>query len=563
MTQLRDLITAHPGLCERLAGICGAAPEEGGCAAEEGEVDLQLLDAVMKRIWPFVGLYTLRTADSVDSTPVCYIDDEFGSGIAHSDTPNVQSSLYLHRPPGAGLDATIPYTIVWTDAGPNQVAVAQGDQLCRDAFAHHTEREHRQWLFSEPPCDAYNDVAASRKAATAAVAERWRELLVDARSQQRLPADVSSVEGLPLKVFTDVKLVNQLLERPEFVCVEHLEEADICWFHGAVDATTRSGLQYEGATVPPGAIVNQFGYEEALVSKDGLARLITERIGQPMWAPVSYRLQQGELADFIADYLARQAAGSDNIWIVKPARLAESVGIVVTTTLQQVLKIAETREPLVVQKYVANPVLFYDRHGNGYKFHLRVTVALSSVEPLKLFMHKCWYARVAGSPYTEDEASLTDFSRQFTSQDRGEHMHMESTQVRWDPELREFEQAPDGVVGTRRVHRSEVIPVIQAKYGPELGFDCDVFEKQMQSMIYEVFLAFATQHPEAHADGKSAAMYAADVMIHPDGTPAMLEVQFGPNFEHQAKLAPGFIDDLFALLFLGENANGSWVQISP
>ena len=138
-------------------------------------------------------------------------------------------------------------------------------------------------------------------------------------------------------------------------------------------------------------------------------------------------------------------------------------------------------------------------------------------------------------------------------------MHMDSVEVKWQPDIGEFTSPPEGVIGTRRVHYSHVVPVLEGKYG-EQGFSWGGFEKQMHAMIYEVFAAFAAKHPEAQAEGKARAMYAVDVMINPDGSPMMLEVQASPNFEHQAGFEEGFIDSLFALLFLGENTNDRWVQ---
>ena len=138
-------------------------------------------------------------------------------------------------------------------------------------------------------------------------------------------------------------------------------------------------------------------------------------------------------------------------------------------------------------------------------------------------------------------------------------MHMPSVQVSWLPDKKTFESPPEGYIGTRRVHFSHVIPVLEDAYQ---GFCWSTFEKKMYQMIYEVFLAFAARHPDVEAHSLSRAMYAVDVMIRSDGSPAILEVQFTPNFEHQARFEEGFINSLFSLLFLRENT-GEWVQAGP
>ena len=37
----------------------------------------------MRRLWPFVGMYTLMTSKQTDETAMCYVNDEFGSAVTH------------------------------------------------------------------------------------------------------------------------------------------------------------------------------------------------------------------------------------------------------------------------------------------------------------------------------------------------------------------------------------------------------------------------------------------------------------------------------------------------
>lgn len=85
--------------------------------------------------------------------------------------------------------------------------------------------------------------------------------------------------------------------------------------------------------------------------------------------------------------------GKFNYWIMKPAAKSRGRGIQVVNDISQL----SYGEPMVLQKYVKNPLLL-----NGYKFDLRVYVLVTSVNPLEVFIYKEGFGRFSTVPYTLD-----------------------------------------------------------------------------------------------------------------------------------------------------------------
>jgi len=61
------------------------------------------------------------------------------------------------------------------------------------------------------------------------------------------------------------------------------------------------------------------------------------------------------LASFIGDFFTRDCNKEDNLWIVKPPRMARSMDMTVTENLDQIIRLIETG-PKLVQKYISRPI---------------------------------------------------------------------------------------------------------------------------------------------------------------------------------------------------------------
>uniref|UniRef100_A0A2M4CHA3 Putative tubulin polyglutamylase ttll4 n=1 Tax=Anopheles darlingi TaxID=43151 RepID=A0A2M4CHA3_ANODA len=86
-------------------------------------------------------------------------------------------------------------------------------------------------------------------------------------------------------------------------------------------------------------------------------------------------------------------------WIIKPPASARGTGIKVVNRWSQIPK----RKPLIVQRYIERPLLI-----NGSKFDLRLYALVTSMNPLRVYMHTDGLARFASVKYSEKSETLSD-----------------------------------------------------------------------------------------------------------------------------------------------------------
>ena len=78
-------------------------------------------------------------------------------------------------------------------------------------------------------------------------------------------------------------------------------------------------------------------------------------------------------------------------WIIKPAASCQGRGIFVTNNILEI----PTKGEFVASHYIMNPFLI-----DGYKFDLRIYVAMTSIEPLRLYVYEEGLARFATCKYS-------------------------------------------------------------------------------------------------------------------------------------------------------------------
>lgn len=96
------------------------------------------------------------------------------------------------------------------------------------------------------------------------------------------------------------------------------------------------------------------------------------------------------------------AAGNRSLWICKPSASARGKGIFVFDDLKSFW--AEAVTPCVVQSYIPRPMMVA-----GYKFDLRLYCLLTSVWPLKCYLHTKGLVRFSSQKY-----DLTSLSNRFS-----------------------------------------------------------------------------------------------------------------------------------------------------
>ena len=84
-------------------------------------------------------------------------------------------------------------------------------------------------------------------------------------------------------------------------------------------------------------------------------------------------------------------------WIVKPASSSQGKGIFLTQDVNEI----PPKEQMVASEYIEQPLLI-----DGYKFDLRVYVAITSINPLRIYMYEDGLARFATQKYQTDYANI-------------------------------------------------------------------------------------------------------------------------------------------------------------
>lgn len=104
------------------------------------------------------------------------------------------------------------------------------------------------------------------------------------------------------------------------------------------------------------------------------------------------------------------STSSSKLFIMKPPASARGNGIRVINDISQipldatVITPSSRKSTMVVQQYISNPCLLE----NGKKFDLRIYVLLTSIEPLRLYVHDKGLVRFASSTFTCQEDGIVD-----------------------------------------------------------------------------------------------------------------------------------------------------------
>lgn len=121
-------------------------------------------------------------------------------------------------------------------------------------------------------------------------------------------------------------------------------------------------------------------------------------------------LLPGENIQFIKKFRENGLKDSLNYWILKPVGLSRGRGISLINKLEDVI----FSEPIVLQKYIMNPLLI-----DGFKFDMRIYVLVTSINPLEAFLYQEGFARLSTEKYSINEddmdnkfVHLTNFSIQ-------------------------------------------------------------------------------------------------------------------------------------------------------
>lgn len=172
--------------------------------------------------------------------------DEFGSRIAHSDTPTVAMVPFFH------ILTQMSYSVIWPlcnlQYGGQLLAKSKTKLFLSSLSSSFSQSasddltRNRVPSTAQPGLDRVCHALPWSPPSTLALSDsRWSQLAdlpvrehMPATCQEELPDDPPGPPSLPsflLKVFTDIDLVQRHLKHPRFELVSSEEDADILWMY--------------------------------------------------------------------------------------------------------------------------------------------------------------------------------------------------------------------------------------------------------------------------------------------------------------------------------------------
>ncbi len=218
-------------------------------------------------------------------------------------------------------------------------------------------------------------------------------------------------------------------------------------------------------------------------------------------------------------------------WIVKPAASAQGRGIYFTNNIQEL----PFKNNCVVAHYINNPMLI-----NGYKFDLRIYVALTSINPLRIYVYEEGLVRFATAKY---KPLGTEKFTKYT------HLTNYSVNKKNANFLQNSDAAEDN-------YGSKWSLSGLWKYCKGNGIDANKIKRDMEDVIIKTIIS------AEHQMSKAFEMYVPyqkncfeclgfDIMLDENYKPWLIEVNLSPSlgceFPLDQKIKGNMIADLFSL----------------
>ncbi|GAB6021710.1 Tubulin polyglutamylase ttll5 [Chamberlinius hualienensis] len=303
-------------------------------------------------------------------------------------------------------------------------------------------------------------------------------------------------------VHTECMLIKSLLSSYGFLEVHpSCPDFNVSWSNSHIKTGSLRGLsEYQR--------VNHFPKSFELTRKDRLYKNI-QRMQQTKgeklfnFIPHSF-LIPAEYKEFCDEF--RRWRG---VWIVKPLALSRGRGIFIISRLDEL----PVEEPIIVSKYVDNPFLI-----NGFKFDLRLYVAVTSFDPLVFYIYKEGLTRFATEKYTRGTRFLGNRCMHLTNYSVNRH-NANYTRC-FDPNVDDY---------GNKWSLSALFCYLQkhgCKTSPILARIKDIVIKSLISAELNIAAAFKTEVPH---HGNCFELFGFDILIDEKLQPWLLEINFSPS----------------------------------
>jgi len=313
-------------------------------------------------------------------------------------------------------------------------------------------------------------------------------------------------------------LIHRILEKNGIMKTEDPEKA--CVFVGS---STDNSIY---STLLSWQMTTRFMNTFSICSKGTYHRsmfLFSQRTGKwPCFYPKSYILPF-QKDEFLNNY------ENGVTWIAKPINGSCGRGIFLFNSLGDVC----LDEKIVVQQYITNPILYH-----GLKFDIRFYVALTSVDPLCIYIYDNGLVRLASENYPENFSNLSNLSAHLTNFSVNKvNDHYVSTN----------EMSLDGT-GNKWTHKS------LWKYLDSIGFDKRTILNRVENAIITVFIAARESLISQKKHRQSKELYGFDILLDSCGSVYILEVNVSPSMGTSSKLdrevKTPLVKDFFNMLLI-------------
>eukprot|EP00672_Neobodo_designis_P019038 CAMPEP_0174826734 /NCGR_PEP_ID=MMETSP1114-20130205/174_1 /TAXON_ID=312471 /ORGANISM="Neobodo designis, Strain CCAP 1951/1" /LENGTH=618 /DNA_ID=CAMNT_0016060293 /DNA_START=45 /DNA_END=1901 /DNA_ORIENTATION=- len=213
---------------------------------------------------------------------------------------------------------------------------------------------------------------------------------------------------------------------------------------------------------------------------------------------------------------------SNNVWVVKPDGGCGGDGIYLTDNLTSL-----RHNECVVQSYVTNPLTI-----GGLKFDFRLYVAVTSIHPLRFYLHREGLARMAVLPY--EKPAKANFYKL--------NMHLTNYSLnKFSNDFVENTDADDDE-GTSKRKASTAMRQLAAEYGDE--FDEEELWERITELVGKTLGAIAPHILATTGEIPGQTRYLTrcfqllgfDVLVDRDMRPHLLEINNHPSLQTDAPI---------------------------
>lgn len=198
------------------------------------------------------------------------------------------------------------------------------------------------------------------------------------------------------------------------------------------------------------------------------------------------------------------------IWIVKPTGGSCGRGIFLINEMPE-----KFNEQYIVQQYISNPMLVH-----GLKFDLRFYVAMTSLNPLRLYIYRDGLVRLATSDYKNCQNDLQNLSAHLTNftYNKDKPGYKYTDDLKFDGEGNKWSHDP-------------LWPFLRQR-----GYDTDKIRKNTEIAIVTAFIASRPYFFDQKYPRVSTELYGVDMILDDKGNVFMEEVNVAPALGTKSKL---------------------------